>query len=138
MKIAGLKITSPTKDQQVPIGNSLLVSGASSANANSNCPVSVNLNHVKPNQPALASGPGGPNDYSQWTVTLPAGYGPINAGENKITAKSSCSNDPTLTEFDSVNVTGVAAVKQSATSLSTSTVSNSGYNNSGYWRRRRQ
>jgi hypothetical protein len=63
-KIHAVKITSPTKGQQVPIGNSLLVSGASSANANSNCPVSVNLNHVKPNQPALASGPGGPNDYS--------------------------------------------------------------------------
>ncbi|MGC2425482.1 MAG: hypothetical protein WA421_00480, partial [Nitrososphaeraceae archaeon] len=69
-KIHAVKITSPTKGQQVPIGNSLLVSGASSTNANSNCQVSVIANGIKPYQPALASGPGGTHDYSKWSFTL--------------------------------------------------------------------
>jgi hypothetical protein len=89
-KIDGVKITSPAKGQQVPIGNNLVVSGTSLDNATSNCQVYVNLNHIKPNQPALASGPRGANDYSQWTVTLPPSYAFLNAGDNKITAKYSC------------------------------------------------
>jgi hypothetical protein len=123
-KIDGIKITSPVKGQQVAIGNNLVVSGASIDNSNSNCQVSVNLNHVKPNQPALASGPSGSNDYSQWTVTLPPSYAFLNAGENKITAKYSCSNDPSVTAFDSVNVTGLvtpATIPLSSTDVSTTT-----------------
>jgi hypothetical protein len=89
-KIHAVKITSPAKGQQVPIGNNLVVSGTSLDNATSNCQVYVNLNHIKPNQPALASGPRGANDYSQWTVTLPPSYAFLNAGDNKITAKYSC------------------------------------------------
>ena len=75
----------------------------------------MNLNHIKPNQPALASGPRGANDYSQWTVTLPPSYAFLNAGDNKITAKYSCTNDPGVIAFDSVNVTGAGTVQQSAT-----------------------
>jgi hypothetical protein len=40
-KIHAVKITSPTKGQQVPIGDNLVVSGTSSDNSNSNCQVSV-------------------------------------------------------------------------------------------------
>ena len=94
-KIHAVKITSPTKGQQVPIGNSLLVSGASSANANSNCQVSVIANGIKPYQPALASGPGGTHDYSKWSFTLSPKYTAIKEGENKITAKYTCNDNPT-------------------------------------------
>ena len=69
-KLHAVKITSPTKGQQVPINNSLIVTGASSDNAISNCQVSVIANGIKPYQPALASGPGGTHDYSKWSFTL--------------------------------------------------------------------
>ena len=104
----GLKITSPTTDQQVPIGNSLIVSGISLHNAVSNCQVSVIVNSIKPYQPALASGPGGANDYSKWSFTVNPKYTAIKEGENKITAKLSCPTNPTnLTKWSSVNFVGV-------------------------------
>lgn len=112
-KIHAVKITSPTKGQQVPIGNNLVVSGTSSANATSNCQISVIANSIKPYQPAVASGPGGTNDYSNWTFTLT--HTAIKEGQNKITAKYSCSSNPSLVSFSNVNVTGVAAANQSAT-----------------------
>src|SRR6188472_1345663 len=103
-----LKITSPTTDQQVPIGNSLIVSGISLHNAVSNCQVSVIVNSIKPYQPALASGPGGANDYSKWSFTVNPKYTAIKEGENKITAKLSCPTNPTnLTKWSSVNFVGV-------------------------------
>jgi hypothetical protein len=105
----GLKITSPTTDQQVPIGNSLIVSGISSHNAVSNCQVSVIANGIKPYQPAQASGPGGANDYSKWSFTVNPKYTAIKEGENKITAKYSCSRDSSLVSFSSINVTGIPA-----------------------------
>jgi hypothetical protein len=109
----GLKITSPTTDQKVPIGNSLITSGTSSHNAVSNCQVSVIVNSIKPYQPALASGPGGANDYSKWSFTLSPKYTAIKEGENKITAKLSCPTNPTnLTKWSSVNFVGVANNQQ--------------------------
>jgi hypothetical protein len=109
----GLKITSPTTGQQVPIGNSLVASGTSSHNAVSNCQVSVIANGIKPYQPALASGPGGANDYSKWSFTLSPKYTAIKEGENKITAKLSCPTNPTnLTKWSSVNFVGVANDQQ--------------------------
>jgi len=68
-KIHAVKITSPVKGQQVPIGNNLVVSGTSSDNSNSNCQVSVIANGKRPYQLATASGPGGANDYSKWSFT---------------------------------------------------------------------
>jgi len=111
----GLKITSPTTDQQVPISNSLIVSGASSDNAISNCHVFVIVNSIKPYQPALASGHGGANDYSKWNFTLSPKYTAIKEGENKITAKYSCSSDSSLVSFSSINVTGIATGAAGAT-----------------------
>ena len=35
-------------------------------------------------------------------------YNVIKQGQNKITAKFSCDNNPSLTSYNSVNVTGVA------------------------------
>jgi hypothetical protein len=114
-KIHTVKITTPTKGQQVPIGSSLIVSGTSSDNATSDCQVSVIANKIKPYQPTTASGPGGANDYSKWSFTLTPKYTAIKEGENKITAKYSCSSDPSLVSFSSTNVTGIAAKSTSAT-----------------------
>ena len=103
----GVRITSPIKGQQVPIGN-LTISGMSKDNINSDCHVNVIVNDVKPYQNASAKGPGGANDYSNWTFTLSPKYTTINEGvSNKITAKFSCSSNPTLASFYSINVTGV-------------------------------
>jgi Bacterial Ig domain len=85
-KIHAVKITSPAKGQQVPIGNNLVVSGTSSDDSNSNCQVSVIVNGIKPYQPATASGAGGANDYSKWGFTLSPKYTAIKEGENKIIA----------------------------------------------------
>jgi hypothetical protein len=114
-KTHAVKITSPIKGQQLHIGDNLIVSGTSSDNATSDCHVSVIVNSIKPYQPALASGPGGANDYSKWSFTLSPKYTAIKEGENKITAKYSCSNDPSLVSFSSINVTGMLAGAAGAT-----------------------
>jgi len=108
-KIHTVKITSPTKGQQLPIGDNLIVSGTSSDNATPDCQVSVIANGIKPYQPAQASGPGGANDYSKWSFTLSPKYTAIKDGQNKITAKYSCSRDSSLVSFSSINVTGIPA-----------------------------
>src|ERR671930_1583480 len=54
-QITKVKITSPTKDQQVPVGKDLTISGISIDNATANtndCKVSVIVNKVRPYQPA--------------------------------------------------------------------------------------
>jgi hypothetical protein len=114
-KLHAVKITSPTKGQQIPIGSSFIVTGASSDNSNSNCQVSVIANGIKPYQPATASGPGGANDYSKWSIILSPKYTGIKEGENKITSSYICPSNPSLFASDTVNVTGVAAVTQAAT-----------------------
>ena len=102
-------ITSPQDGQKVPIGQDLQVTGTSMVNAASDCKIIVNLNRAKPYQPAVAAGPGGANDYSQWSFTITSKYAPIQEGQNRVAAKISCSNDPNLKQFAHVNVTGVAA-----------------------------
>ena len=100
-------ITSPKDGQQVPIGQDLQVTGTSNPNAASDCNTTVNLNRVKPYQPVVANGPGGANDYSQWSFTITSNYAPIKEGQNRISARISCDNN-TLKQFAHVNVTGVA------------------------------
>ena len=115
-KLPGVKITSPTKGQKVPVG-ALSISGESTDNAASDCAVSVILNGIKPYQPSAPTGPKGANDYSAWKFTLTPKYAVIKEGANKITSKISCHEaSANLTKFYSVNVTGVR---------STQTVSNS-------------
>ena len=100
-------ITSPKDGQQVRIGQDLQVTGTSNPNAASDCHTTVNLNGIKPYQPVVANGPGGANDYSQWSFTITSKYAPIQEGQNRITARISCDNN-TLKQFAHVNVTGVA------------------------------
>jgi hypothetical protein len=105
-----VRITSPAKGQQVPVGKNLLVSGISTptggTNNKSNCHVSVILNGIKPYQNTTGVGPLGQNDYSKWKFTLPQAYTTVKEGTNKITAKFSCGNNANLVSYYSVNVTG--------------------------------
>jgi hypothetical protein len=108
----GVKITSPTKGQQVPIGI-LKVEGTSTAGQNldkelhTDCKVSVILNDIKPYQPVIPTGSGGQNNYSSWSYMLTPNYATIEEGVNKITSKLSCDND-SIAKWYSVNVTGIA------------------------------
>jgi hypothetical protein len=121
-RLHAVKITSPTRGQEVPSGNNsnLTISGISIANATtSHCQVSVIVNDVWPYQPAIGTGPGGASDYSKWNFTLSPQYTTIKEGpNNKITAKYTCSDNPRIISYYSVNVTGVPATAAAAASAS--------------------
>jgi hypothetical protein len=108
-KIHGVKITSPTKDQQVQAGHNLVIAGTSADNDSSSCQVSVIVNGIKPYQNTTPTGFRGNGDYSKWSFMLTPKYTPLENGQNKITAKFSCGNDPKSVSHNSVNVTGVSA-----------------------------
>ena len=110
-----VKITSPIKGQQVLVGKNLTISGITGTAARniamSHCQVSIIANGIKPYQPAIGSGPSGAADYSKWNFVLSSKYATIKQGpNNKITAKYTCSNNPTALSFYSVNVTGRATL----------------------------
>jgi hypothetical protein len=101
-----VKIISPTKGQQIRVGGNLLISGTSADNTTSDCKVMVIVNGIKPYRTVF---PGGGGDYSKWNYTLTSAYTSIKQGQNKITAKFSCTDDANLMLHSSVNVTGVGA-----------------------------
>jgi hypothetical protein len=105
--VSKIKITSPTRGQQVPAGKDLTVSGTSMDNATANCQVSVIVNNIKPYQNATAAGTGGAADYSKWNFDITSKYTTIKPGQNRITSKYECASNPTSKGFSSVNVTGV-------------------------------
>ena len=82
--IAKIKITSPSRGQQVPVGKDLILSGTSIDNTSANdCKVSVRVNKVSPYQPATATGTAGGvgtgpsaagHDYSKWNFVLTSKY----------------------------------------------------------------
>ena len=110
-----VKITSPIKGQQVPIGKDLAIFGTSVANTTtSDCKVAIIVNGIKPYHDASASTRPGQTDYSKWNFTLTSAYTAIKPGQNKITAKFSCSNNPILMSHNSVNVSGVPASVESS------------------------
>jgi hypothetical protein len=103
----GVRITSPEKNQQVPVGT-LTIFGTSADNATTDCQVYVDVNDQKPYQKVEPTGPSGQGDYSNWTFTYTKNYHLINPGINELTAKITCLANPTnITKFYSVNVTGV-------------------------------
>jgi hypothetical protein len=105
-----VKIISPAKGQQIPVGKDLTISGTSIDNAASNCQVSMSVNRVRPYQPATAAGTGGANDYSKWNFVLTPNYTTIKPGpDNRITAKYTCTDNSVVASptYSSVNVTGV-------------------------------
>ena len=75
-----VKITSIEDGDSVPVLGNLTISGTSSDDASSACQVSVIANDVKPYQPAIATGSGGPADYSDWKFTITSNYTSIKAG----------------------------------------------------------
>jgi len=103
----GVRIISPTRNQQVPAGAILTISGISKDNATSDCNVNVNVNHVRPYQNTSATGPAVPNDYSNWTFSLTPKYTVIKQGLNEITAKFFCNPNSDRASFYSMNVTGI-------------------------------
>jgi hypothetical protein len=113
VKLHAVKITSPAKGQQVPIGKNLTILGTSIGNAStSNCQVIIGLNQIRPYPSATGTGPGGAADYSTWSHVLSSKYATLKPGpDNKITARYKCSgttiNNPNLGFVSSVNVTGV-------------------------------
>ena len=122
--ITKIKITSPTRGQQVPVAKDLTVSGTSIDNTSAStndCKVSVIVNKVKPYQPSTATGTGGAADYSKWNFVLTSKYTTIKPGPNRITAKYECVNNPALTSFSSVNVTGVPVRAAAAATAATGT-----------------
>jgi hypothetical protein len=103
-----VKILSPAKNESVPAGQELVVSGTSTDNATSDCKVSVIVNGVRPYQETVANGTGGTDDYSTWNFIINPAYTTIKEGSgNKITSKLECS--PSLTKWYSVNVTGIGS-----------------------------
>src|ERR671919_2559150 len=122
--ITKIKITSPTKGQQVSVGKDLAISGISTDNttaSSTDCKVSVIANKVRPYQPTTATGPGGAADYSKWNFVLTSKYTTIKPGENRITARYECANNAALTSFSSVNVTGVPSAATNTTNPTNST-----------------
>jgi hypothetical protein len=112
-----IKITSPTKGQQVPSGE-LTITGISSDDTTSDCTVYTDWNDLKPMQKVTPTGSGGgeeegTDDYSTWTFTYSEDYHLITEGENELTSKISCENSPSnITKSYSVNVTGVGIGQQ--------------------------
>jgi hypothetical protein len=120
-----VKITSPIKGQQLPINGTLTITGTSLANSTSAfCQVSVIVNGIRPYQKADATGNGGAIDYSTWNYKLIPTYAVIKQGQNKITAKFSCDNNPSLTSYNSVNVTGLANTNPSIITASSNQANN--------------
>jgi hypothetical protein len=115
-----VKIISPIKGLQVTVNKDLLIDGTSADNITSDCKVSIIVNGVKPYQVAVPNGEAGANDYSRWNFTLKSTYTHIEQGQNKITSKFSCTNDPNLLSYNSVNVTGVTTNYNNNRSLTAS------------------
>jgi hypothetical protein len=91
----GVKVTTPTNDQQVSLPNNnnnskgLQLMGTSTDTIDTDCQVSVIANDIKPYQNATATGPGGNKDFSTWTYSLAPLL--LKEGSNKVTARILCS-----------------------------------------------
>ena len=124
-----VQITSVEDGQQVPPGE-LTIQGISSDDEETDCQVYADANDVTPMQNVTATGDSEEdNDFSQWTFTYSQDYQLMKLGANELTAKISCSDNgdfdlnpfpaagaqttsssSPLSEWHTVNVTGVAGV----------------------------
>ena len=117
-----IEITSHKDGDQVPVGE-LKIEGISSDDKQSNCQVYADVNDIAPLQNATAAGPGGQDDFSKWTFTYTKDYQLITEGTNELTTKISCFgvNDVAtpMSEWYSVNITGVASATSPAANTTT-------------------
>src|ERR671920_442080 len=115
LPVISIKIISPSTGQQVPVGQ-LTISGTSTDNPTTDCTVYADWNNTKPFQKAMATGPGGVNDYSTWAFTYTDKYHLITNGTNNLTSKLSCLNNngaaANITKSYSVNVIGAIEPSQ--------------------------
>jgi hypothetical protein len=117
-----VNIISPMIGQQVPAGE-LTISGTSTDNPTTDCTVYADWNNTKLFQKAVATGPGGEDDYSTWTFTYTPEYHLITNGINTLTSELSCVDDNAngnLTKSYSVKVIGIKESSESGTSEDTS------------------
>jgi hypothetical protein len=106
-----VKINSPSVGQEVPVGE-LNITGTSTDDATTDCKVYVDWNDQKPFQNVTATGPGGENDYSNWTFTYTKDYHLITNGTNELTSKLICyDNFNDSTKWNSVNIMGVVSAQ---------------------------
>ena len=73
-----VKIISPTKGQQIRVGENMLFSGTSVDNTTSDWKVMVIVDGIKPYRTVFPNGEGG--DYSSWNYTLTSAYTSIKQG----------------------------------------------------------
>ena len=92
--LESVKIDNIVPSQTVDIEKELVVAGQSSDNATKDCSVSVIVNSIQPYQNAVASGPEGPTDFSQWKFVLDEQSTQLKEGSNKITSKLLCKTSP--------------------------------------------
>ena len=105
----GVKILSPTKEQEMPVNiQNFTVEGVSTDNSTNNCDVSLLLNGVTPYVIASARGQNGTDDFSAWDRLFNSNLH-LNVGENKLTARLLCSDDNSnqISKYHSVNFTGI-------------------------------
>ncbi len=105
----GVKILSPTKEQELPVNiQNFTVEGVSTDNSTNNCDVSLLLNGVTPYVKASARGQNGTDDFSAWDRLFNSNLH-LNVGENKLTARLLCSDDNSnqISKYHSVNFTGI-------------------------------
>jgi hypothetical protein len=134
----GVKITSPKPNQTVPMGE-LTIDGTSSEGSETNCQVYADWNDAKPMQNVTGTGPGGPNDYSNWTFTYTQNYHLVSEGTNELTSKISCYGNSGVSnmtsKYYSINVTGStnpSSINIPTTSDTGSSIFTTGFQSNGH------
>jgi hypothetical protein len=103
-----IKIVHPDYGQVTNVKSKLEVSGESRYDPSYSCQVSVIINNVKPYQKTIPTGSKIESDYSTWKYVVNSGYTNIKEGDNRITARLTCTDGmgEDVRKWYSVNVIG--------------------------------
>lgn len=105
----GVDISTPKQDDKISFNiDNFTIDGRSLDTSKSDCQVLVIVNDLKPYQSAVANGPNGDDDFSQWFFTL-SPETKLKMGTNKITAKIDCKKPLDALMYDTVRITGTNA-----------------------------
>jgi hypothetical protein len=122
-KSRSIKIVSPAAGQQVPVNGIVTVRGivnyglatphqgtpTTNITSTSSCFVSVQINGVPPYHRATSTGHNGAHDFSTWKYMIDTKLIPLKQGQdNKIAARLSCPQAPSLESRYVITFTGVA------------------------------